>query len=186
MSGIGSIKLIKKPKPAKLKFASVRKEIIKRLEKLGKLHIQERNKIVANFNTKIKFGQDIEEGPKQIVLVILVTNSNQPLKDSDWTVGKLWRALDRTGTRPHSIEPKRQGGKLRFAWGGPGSYTPKTRPIGRSGGPGRVRNAKAVYRDQVKHPGFKPRKFSKRINKRLAPQFKKAISQGVRIGFKRR
>lgn len=181
----GNIKLIKRPN-FKLQGEAIQKEIAKQLQPVGRQHVNERKRIVADFDTKIVFGSHISISQAQITLTIAVENSEQQLENSDWTVGDLWRALDKSGTKPHDIKPTNPQGILRFQWGGPGSYEPHTRPIARFGGPGAVTNGETVFRKRVRHPGFQPRKFSDSINKRLRRQFEQAIDRGVRLGSKRR
>lgn len=190
MANVGSVRIVKRPPPANVQFKNIQQEIIKQLKPVGQHHVDERAKIVVNFETEIKFGYRISATEAQITLSVVVENSDTKLKDSDWTVGELWRALDKKGTPSHPIRPKTLGpafgGALKFVWGGPGSYSPKTRPGGRYGGPGTVRGGQPTFRTQVQHPGFHARKFSDKINKRLDKQFRDAISRGVRIGSKKR
>lgn len=185
MAGTGGIRIIKRPPPAKVRFSLIKDQIMRELKPVGQAHVDERQKIVENFETDIQFGYRVSATEKQITLSIVVENSEQKLEASEWTVGELWRALDKKGTKSHTIGPKKQGGALRFQWGGPGSYSPKTRPIGRSGGPGRVGRGETVYRKQIKHPGFKARQFSKGINKKLRKRFDKAISRGLLLGWRK-
>lgn len=179
----GSIRIIKRPPPAAVRYNAIRQEVAKQLGVVGKLHVQEREKIVADFETNIEFDYKVAFGPKQLELDILVANAEERLEGSEWTVGELWRALDKKGTKPHDITPKKQGGALQFQWGGPGSYSPRTRPIARSGGAGRLNRGETVYRKKVSHPGFPPRHFSRVINKKLKPAFGKAVSRGIKIGW---
>lgn len=184
MGNLGSVKIIRRPPPAAVQFRAIQQEIIKQLKPVGQEHVNERDKIVSDFETDIQFGYRVSATQKQITLTVTVENSEEQLEDSKWTVGELWRALDKKGTAAHTITGKK--GKLSFQWGGPGSYQPKTRPIGRSGGPGRVNRGEKVARKSVNHPGFPPRHFSRVINKKLRSLFEKAIDRGVRLGGKKR
>lgn len=183
---LASVKIVKRPLKANLQFRNIQQEIVKQLQPVGRQHVNERKAVVANFETDIEFGYEVKASGAQVTLTVSVTNANTKLPDSDWTVGDLWQSLDKTGTKPHTIRPKQQGGKLRFMWGGPGSFQPKTRPVGRFGGPGTVRGGVPTFSRQVNHPGTQPRKFSEKINKRLRRSFEQAISRGVRLGSKRR
>lgn len=185
MKFLGSVKLIRKPPPANVMQAAINQEITKQLLRVGKQHVNERKRIVANFEHKPVFGYRISVTEKQITLTVLLENSSAPV-GADWTIGDLWKALDSAGTRPHSITPKNAGGRLVFVWNGPGSYQPKTRPVARFGGPGTVINGQRVVRRQVKHPGFAARKFSESINRRLQRSLEQAIDRGIRLGLKRR
>lgn len=180
MSNLGSVKIIKRPPPASVQFKAIQQGIAKELKSVGRAHVDERQKVVANFETDIKFGYRISATGKQITLTVVVENDGAQVSEG-FTVGDLWKALDKTGTRPHVIRPKKQGGKLAFQAG----YQPKTRPIGRSGGPGRS-SGPTVFARQVNHPGFAPRHFSRVINKKLDKRFTKAIDRGVRLGGRKR
>lgn len=180
MANLGSVKIIKRPPPAGVQFKAIQDQIVRELRPVGQAHVDERNKVVSNFETEIKFGYRISVTGKQVTLSIVVENDGTQVSD-DFTVGDLWKALDKTGTRPHTIQPKRQGGRLAFQT----NYQPHTRPIGRSGGPGRA-TGPAVFAKKVNHPGFAPRHFSRVINKKLDKRFTQAIDKGVRIGSKKR
>lgn len=179
---LGSVKLIKKPPPVGVMKQAINQEITKQLQQVGKLHVGERRRIVANFEHKPVFGYRIAVTEQQITLTVLLENSGDKVSNT-WTIGDLWKALDQTGTRPHTITSK--NGVLVFQWNGPGSYSPKTRPIARFGGPGTVQGGKKTVRKFVKHPGFAARKFSENINRRLKRAYDQAIDRGVRLGFRR-
>lgn len=75
------------------------------------------------------------------------------------------------GTRPHIIKP-RKAKALRFQ----NTYTAKTIPgviQSRAGG----KSGSVVYRQIVKHPGFKGRFFSKPIKKKWGPLFSRQITR---------
>ena len=84
------------------------------------------------------------------------------------------------GTRPHTITPKKRGGKLVFMWGGPGSYKAKTAPGGKFGGPGVIVGGTLRARSSVQHPGFKGRHFEKYIRKDYEPEFKRVMESAWR------
>ena len=183
-----SYKQIKRPAGARLRFAAIQSEVAKQVDGIGRLQVNERKRITANFETDIEFGYEVKVSSVQVTLNILLKNDGTAVSD-DFTVGDLWKALDTKGSPPHTIRPRTLGpgfgGTLKFQWGGPGSYQPKTRPVGRFGGPGRVNRGETVYPRQVNHPGFPPRKFSEGINKRLRPAYLKAISRGTSIGWQK-
>lgn len=173
------IKVIARPPRAALRYKAIQQEIGKQVGGVGRLHVQERQKIVADFDTEISFGYQVKITPGQVTLNINVTNDGTAVSEG-FSVGDLWKALDQTGTRPHVIRPKQPGGRLAFQAG----YQPHTRPIGRYGGPGQA-TGNTVFAKEVQHPGFPPRKFSERINKRLRPAYLKAISRGTSLGWKK-
>lgn len=180
---MANIKIVKRPPSAAVQFANIQNEIAKQLEVVGKQHVIEQEKVVSDFNTKIKFEyriRAVNTSPPTVTLSIVVKNEDESLRDSDWTVGDLWQALDKTGVRSHNIQPKRAK-RLAFLT----NYEPHTRPIARYGGPGRA-TGPIRFAGRVDHPGFPPRKFSESIGKRLDQQFKKAVSRGISLGSKKR
>lgn len=182
MANLGSVKIIKRPPPASVQFKLIQDQIARELKSVGQAHVDERNKVVSDFETDIEFGYRVSVTQKQITLSIVVENSEQVVSE-DFTVGDLWKSLDKTGTRgPYQI-PKQvvEGKRLAFRR----DYQPHTRPIGRSGGPG-VATGAFVRPIQVTHPGIKPRHFSRVINKKLDKRFTKAIDRGVRLGGRKR
>lgn len=181
---LGSVKIIRKPPPVGVMKSLINQEINKQLQQVGKLHVNERRRIVDNFKHKPVFGYRISITDKQVTLTILLENSGSKISDT-WTLGDLWKALDSEGTRPHTITPK-NANFLVFQWNGPGSYQPKTRLVARFGGPGTVQGGKKTVRRIVKHPGFAARKFSENINRRLKRSFEQAIDRGIRLGLKKR
>lgn len=176
---MASIKIIHRPPKAQFRYRTIQQEVAKQVGGIGRLHVQERARVVADFEHKPEFGYEVKVTPGQVALNILVVNDGEEVSDG-FTIGDLWKALDQTGTRPHVIEPKKQGGRLAFRT----NYQARTRPTGRFGGPGQA-TGDAVYAKRVNHPGFPPRKLSPGINKRLRPGYLKAISRGVSLGWKK-
>lgn len=179
---LGSVKLIKKLGSPQQQFKLIQDQIKRELVPVAQAHVDERGKIVSDWDTEVKFGYRINATDKQVTLTILVENENEAVSE-DFTVGDLWKSLDKTGTRgPYPI-PKvpKEGKRLAFRT----NYQPHTRPIGRSGGPG-VATGPLVRPIQVTHPGIQPRKFSKVINKKLDKRFTKAVDRGVRLGARKR
>lgn len=167
------------PKP-ELQILKIRDEVIQRLKPVGLAHVYERDQIVLDFKHKPKFGYRIRTTPKQLRLEIYLKNAGQKVSEA-WTIDDLWTALDKEGTRPHLIMPKRAR-RLSFI---AGRYRPKTNPGGRFRGPGKVTGGKRVYAIRVKHPGFKARHFSERISKDLRPLFLTQAERGYRIGHQK-
>lgn len=178
-TGKGSIRIIKRPPPAKIRFRLIQDQIKRELVPVAKAHVEEREKVVSDFEHDINFGYRISTTEKQITLSIVVENDKEEVSEG-FTIGDLWKSLDQTGTRGSYQIPKnpQPGKRLAFRLG----YQPHTRPIGRYGGPG-VATGKLVRPEVVMHPGIKPRKFSQGINKRLRKRYEKAIERGVRLGW---
>lgn len=95
----------------------------------------------------------------------------------------IWKYVSH-GTRPHVIKPKGKGYQLKFKWGGPGSYKPRTTTSGGYKGPGKVIGGKTVKFWQVNHPGNKARNFETHIARWYAPQFKRTMDAAVKRGVR--
>jgi len=89
------------------------------------------------------------------------------------------------GTRAHTIKPRGPGYPLRFQWGGPGSYKPKTNTRGQYKGPGKVVGGKEVHFMSVQHPGNEPRRFEKIIARAYKPIFARDMENAFRRGIRR-
>jgi hypothetical protein len=175
------IKLTKKPDFAR-QFRNIQDEITRQLQPVGRSWLAELKKATSGFDTNIEFGfvtKAVNTGKPTVTLSIVVKNDNQQVSEG-FDVGDLWQSLDKTGVRPHVIIPK-QGTRLSFVT----DYQPHTRPIARSGGPGRA-TGERVFARMVNHPGYPPRKFSEVIGKRLRRQTEQAVDRGIRLGGKKR
>lgn len=180
-------KLVRKPASPNVQKKIIRDEVIAKLKPVAKAAKESYDKIVSNWNNKPGFKDEIKVTSGMIEIIISVRRG-QRLKDSKSgkTTADLWKWLNTTGTKSHAIRPKAATGKLRFNWGGKGSYQSKTgaNPA-RYGGPGTVTGGQIVYRKQVQHPGFPPRHFSNAINQDLKPKFNQAIDSGYRAGMRK-
>lgn len=177
-------KLIRKPRSPNVQYRILRGEVVKKLEPVAQAAVVARRKVVANWENKPDFAYKISVKPEAIRVIVNLTRPKR-VKDSDINTNTLWKFIDK-GTKAHTIRPKTPSGKLRFKWGGKGSYQSKTgaRPA-RYGGPGTVRNGEIVYRKEVHHPGFPGREFEETINKDLRPKFNNAIDSGYRAGLRK-
>ncbi len=180
------LRYVKQLARPELQYAKIREEVTKQLKVVGAAHLYERDQVTQDFKHKPQFGYRIRLTAREIRLEIYLKNPAEKV-GKKWNIEKLWTALDEKGTRPHPIpkRPKPAGKWLRFNWGGPGSYRPKTNPGGRFRGPGKVMGGKITFAKQVRHPGFKPRHITQRINKDLRPLFLTQAERGYRIGHQR-
>jgi len=177
------LRYVKQLARPELQFAHIRDEVTKQLKVVGAAHLYERDQVTQDFKHKPQFGYRIRLTQREIRLEILLKNPKEKVGKS-WNIEKLWTALDEKGTRPHKIPKQRKpaGKWLRFT---AGHYRPKTNPGGRFRGPGKVTGGKTVFAKQVRHPGFKPRHITRRINKDLRPLFLTQAERGYRIGHQR-
>jgi len=125
--------------------------------------------VMVNWETKIPFKGRTSQKPDSVRLRILPFGSDI----------NIWRWVSR-GTKPHIIRARRAP-QLVFLWGGPGSYKPKTKPIGKFGGPGVVVGGSIHRTQQVSHPGTEARKFEEVIS----ADFKRDFSRIMNNAFKR-
>ncbi len=83
------------------------------------------------------------------------------------------------GTKPHPISARRAP-RLAFLWGGPGSYKPKTKPVGKFGGPGVVVGGTIHKPVEVDHPGTTAREFEKVIRDDFKTEFSRIMNNAFR------
>jgi hypothetical protein len=127
---------------------------------------------VANWSraNRPSFTTEVKVGETEIVVTV---RPYARRRTSD-----IFRYVD-LGTPPHIIRPKRAKA-LRFFWGGPGSYKPKTAPAGQ---PKRLAGGQpvdVVFTLKVKHPGTEPREISQRIQERTYDDFRREIENAFR------
>lgn len=101
------------------------------------------------------------------VFEVLTDSTDTTMTLIGGTDDPIWNMLDR-GTKRHIIRPRpeNKSGVLAFQWGGPGSYRAKTRPNSLDSGPGGA-SGERVFRRYVRHPGTKPRQWSKIIKREM-------------------
>jgi len=129
--------------------------------------IEEYDKVVADWDHQPKFVAKV----RRFTIGIEAQGPNENI----WRYGR--------GTKPHKIRAK-NAKALSFVWGGPRSYQPKTKPIGKFGGPGTVSDGERVAFKEVDHPGTKARRFGLAITIKYVPKFAKRIGQGIGRIFK--
>lgn len=175
---------VKQPIKPEILHKHIRARVIQELQVVGRAHVYEREQIVQDFKHKPEWGFDVQITAKELRLRILLKNPDASVSE-DWTIADLWHALDETGTglygprhAKYPIVPKRAKA-LRFQ---AGRYMPKTLPGGHFRGSGKVQGGKTIFRQKVMHPGFKPRHFTRRINKDLRKLFLTQAERGYRLG----
>ncbi|MCG3207319.1 MAG: hypothetical protein FOGNACKC_00919 [Anaerolineae bacterium] len=157
--------ITRRPQSPKYQAQIVRDEVRAGLVPVGAEHVRRRERITANWQAMHQPGFEaaIGVGPVEVYLRIRMANLNAPLGQyGNYTVGDLWRWLDKTGTPPHMIYPLDPRGVLRFEIGGV-----------------------VLYRKWVRHPGFPPRHWSDMINAELKDDFDKAVNNAMRRGFRK-
>lgn len=134
--------------------------------------IQAHNRVVSNWSNKPEFKARKRIERNGISVFVYASGEH----------ARIWRFVT-GGTKRHKIPliPKGPGKWLRFNWGGKGSYKPKTAPIGKFGGPGRVTGGKPTFAKQVDHPGTKARRFEQVI----ADDYKKTFAQDMENAMRR-
>ena len=156
------------------------KEIEEKMDREAKpLAIAEFDKVIKGWSLDLKFKATKRIRSDEIVVYVYPSG-----KDAF-----IWKILSITGSglygpkhAKYEIKPKATGYPLRFQWGGPGSYNPKTKPVAQYGGPGTVSGGTERRFMSVMHPGIEPRLFEPEIGKRLLPRFRQIVRNAIRIG----
>jgi len=125
-------------------------------------------RVVANWDHKVDFQA------RKFIRVDKIWLNVFPVGDNK----DIWTFVTK-GTRPHPIRSK-SGGALAFLWGGPGSYKPKTAPVGKFGGPGTVSGGVMHFPQVVNHPGSEAREFEKTIKEDNKVWFSRTMENGWR------
>jgi len=159
--------LVKKSASLKQQFEDWARPVNEHLDEMGQRHVQRRRQVVANFKNKPDFAYKVKKQKTRLEMTVFIRNSSAAVGGgrSQLNIGGLWKILDQTGVKPRIITIKRSR-YLAFRE----RYVPKTRRGGRFGGAG-VSTGKMVFRKVVKNPGFKPRKFTKKINRDVEREF---------------
>jgi len=151
-----------------------RREVEQTIDRKSKPElIQAHDRVVANWENKPDF-KALKRIRRNGITVFVYASGE---------AAEIWRYVT-GGTKPHPITPKRPGYPLRFNWGGPGSYKPKTLPIGKIGGPGKVTGPE-VRLMRVQHPGTKARRFEEAIADDYKRTFARDIENAMRRGLRR-
>lgn len=116
---------------------------------------------------KPKFKEEVIVSQRRVMIKVYPVGPN----------AEIYNYVDK-GTKKHIIRPRKPGGTLRFKWGGPGSYTPKTMP-GRHGSTKSYQRGKIVYRKIVHHPGNKGRYFARYISKHYTPTLRRRYKEAI-------
>lgn len=126
--------------------------------------------VVADWKSDVKFRSRVTIKPDSIKIFIFPAGADK----------KIWTYVDK-GTKPHIIKPKKPGYPLRFNWGGPGSYKPKTLPNPARTVYGGGKTTGPEFRTmKVKHPGSEARNFTKQIAKEMGPDIRREIENAFR------
>ena len=155
-------------------WAAMAKEVKRTMDaRVKPALLREFKKVVTDWDHKPGFAARKYVNKGAIEVAVYPTGTNK----------KIWRYVSE-GTPPHVIRPK-HAKTLRFQWGGPGSYKPKTTTAPSWGGPGTVSGGKTVYRQEVHHPGTEARNFERYIADQYLPKFRKEIENAMRRGARR-
>ena len=125
-------------------------------------------RVVANWKHKVEFKARKFIRTDRIWLDVFPTGEHK----------KIWIFVTK-GTRAHIIRAK-NAPVLAFLWGGKGSYKPKTKPVGKFGGPGVVTGGTMHFAKEVHHPGSEGRDFEKAIRDDNKKWFSRTMENGWR------
>ena len=158
--------IFKAIKPKNFDDKAIRNALKSKADRVSKLIEKDFLEGVRTWEHKVSFDTEVIINPNGGVSITVDTD------DEIYT-------FVHEGTRPHKIEPKTPGGKLRFQ----GTYTAKTVPgviKSKSGGP----SGEFTYRNFVNHPGTKGRQFAKVIFKKWRPFFEREMQRALNEGAK--
>lgn len=158
-----------------LDYRAFRREVEMTIDAKSKPElIAKHDEVVADWDTEIEFKARKFVTKSGIRINVFASGENK----------MIWIYVTQ-GTRPHVIKPKRPGYPLRFKWGGPGSYKPKTTTAPSFGGPGEVQGGKIVRFPAVNHHGNEPRPFPAQIAREYKPTFSRDMENASRRGVRR-
>lgn len=158
---------------ARLDFAQIVAEVGAEMDSTVKpVLIEEHAKITADWAHKVEFKARKVMTEKMIAIDVWATGENKA----------IWRYVNE-GTKPHVIRPRRAK-SLRFRWGGPGSYKPKTAVGGGYGGPG-VPSGPERHFMYVNHPGNDAREFEKHIANKMRTWYRGRIEAAFKRGVRK-
>lgn len=121
---------------------------------------------VREWKNKPDFGETVYNGLDRIEFVIKPKGNKRVIQ--------IFQYVDK-GTKPHIIMPKIKGGMLKFRLG----YSARTMPVAKYNiGTGQSFGA-WVTKQQVFHPGSKPRNFLEHYLKELIPSFQQRIQMEI-------
>lgn len=156
--------------------SEVRKALGRTLDRIVKPHLIRRfDGVVANWKHQPVFKGRKFIRPDKIWVNIFPSGD----KESVDIYGFVTR-----GTKAHKIRAK-NAPRLAFMWGGPGSYKPKTKPVGKIGGPGIVVGGTLRRPFEVNHPGTKARDFEKAIRDDEKAWFSRTMENAWRRAIRR-
>jgi hypothetical protein len=154
------------------------------IEEMARVHddvlkpafIKDFQNIVANWSTRPGFTGRKYLEPDGFRIAVYPTGSAEAKQLWEWNV---------VGTAPHRIAARRAP-RLRFLWGGPGSYLAKTGPGGKwYGGAGRVVGGTWHMPFEVQHPGTAPRNWYEVIKEKRKDWYTRQVENAWRRGLRK-
>lgn len=150
-----SLKSIK-PKASSMDVDKIRRVVREALEETSELVLQDYVATTATWNNKPSFQRNPTADGVDV-----------------YTDSEIYEWIDK-GTPPHDIAPVRTT-RLRFGV----NSGPKTTPGNIMSGAGRA-GSPIVFARRVRHPGIRPRLFTKIINKKRNKELSKRITAGLK------
>lgn len=178
----------RKKGPAQAKI--VRREVVDRIQVVGKEAVELRTDYVEDWANKPEFSFATTVTNKLIALYCFITNKDDSLVMGKYgtkyggTIGMLWDVINE-GTGSRTIEPRPDNDKgLLYFRAGP--YTAKTKITDPpSSGPGAPRAGAHVSVTSVEWPGFDGRHQSQLFNEMKEKRFNRVIDYAYRVGFEK-
>lgn len=153
-------------KPVRLKEKEMRLELLNGLRKVARGVTADFKKTTATWKNQPEFETIISLSGGEAGFLVGTNN-------------KIYEYIDQ-GTRPHIIRPK-NGRFLAFASG----YKAKTSPGVIGSRPGGATSNRGIFAREVRHPGTKPRLFSKTIAKNWERRYKAEMHDSMKRAAKK-
>lgn len=134
---------------------------------------------IAAGSTKlnVRFAPRVDVRPDRLVATVDIAGTGKPIFIYlDKGTGKYGPKK-----KAYEIKPKPPNKFLSFQKG----YSPKTGPGARINVGTGKRSGERVFVKKVKHPGIKPRDFTKTVSKELKPSFDRRIDNAIRRGIRK-
>ena len=158
--------VMKSIKPKRLDAKAMNRELLKEMRRTAKDITKDFEGTTVTWKHKVKFESAMTVKPKGPEVLVA-------------TDDEIYGYVDK-GTKPHDIWAGAYTGKsTKKTLAFPSAFTPKTKPGSLKSGPG-SKGEVDTFTPYVRHPGSKPRGFSKNIAKKNKPKFRRAMEAGMR------
>lgn len=154
--------VVRSVKPAAFKSSVFREDVSKTLADVAGGMLKDYERTQSTWKRKAKFETEVDTG--------IGTGGKTEVKIE--TSDPIYGYVDK-GTKKHIIKARRKGALIFNS-----KFKPKTRPMSLQAQPG-FSGPPVVGAKQVRHPGTKPRNFSKRIKQKWEPEYRRQMKNAM-------